>query len=95
MSFVRSVGLRVFFVVAPGGIGTYEEFIEILTLKQLGRHAKPIAMLNTCGYYEPMNALMKNTVEKGFMKAGGLELYRCIDTAESVLSYIEAELEAR
>ena len=35
------------FVMAPGGIGTLEEFFEILTLKQLGRHAKPIAVLNT------------------------------------------------
>ncbi|MBQ1223615.1 MAG: TIGR00730 family Rossman fold protein [Oscillospiraceae bacterium] len=83
------------FVVAPGGIGTYEEFIEILTLKQLGRHAKPIAMLNTCGYYEPMNALMKNTVEKGFMKAECLALYKSIDTADGVLSYVEEELGAR
>ena len=82
------------FVVAPGGIGTYEEFIEILTLKQLGRHSKPIAMLNTCGYYEHMNSLMQNTVEKGFMKAECLTLYKSLDTAEDVLSYVEAELGA-
>ena len=81
------------FVVAPGGIGTYEEFVEILTLKQLGRHNKPIAMLNTSGYYEPMNALMKNTVDRGFMKAQCLELYKSLDTAQAILDYIEAETE--
>ena len=39
------------FVVLPGGIGTFEEFLETLTLKQLGRHDKPIAVLNTLSYY--------------------------------------------
>ncbi|MBR6772744.1 MAG: TIGR00730 family Rossman fold protein [Clostridia bacterium] len=82
------------FVVAPGGIGTFEEFIEILTLKQLGRHTKPIAMLNTCGYYEHMNALMKNTVEKGFMKEECLGLYRSLDTAEEVLAFIGEAFES-
>ncbi|MBQ5649047.1 MAG: LOG family protein, partial [Clostridia bacterium] len=42
------------FVKLPGGIGTYEEFFEMLTLKQLGRHGKPMAMLNTNSYYDPM-----------------------------------------
>ena len=83
------------FVVAPGGIGTYEEFVEILTLKQLGRHSKPIVMLNTCGYYEPMDDLMKNTVDKGFMKAECLELYRSLDTPEDVIAFVEGSVKVK
>ena len=52
----------------PGGIGTYEEFFEILTLKQLGRHNKPIVILNTLGYYDRILDLLKATADTGFMK---------------------------
>ncbi len=76
------------FVVSPGGIGTYEEFIEILTLKQLGRHQKPIAVLNTLGYYEPMQALMQNTVTMGFMRRECLEMYKSCATPEEVMACI-------
>ena len=57
------------FIVLPGGIGTYEEFFEMLTLKQLGRHSKAMAMLNTRKYYDPMAAMLQNTVDEGFMSA--------------------------
>ena len=40
------------FIALPGGIGTYEEFFEALTLKQLGQHHKPMALLNTAGYFD-------------------------------------------
>ena len=80
------------FIVSPGGIGTYEEFVEILTLKQLGRHNKPIVMLNTMGYYEPMEALMKNTVDKGFMKKECLDLFVVIDNPGSAVAFIESVL---
>ena len=46
------------FVMTAGGIGTFEEFFEILTLKQLGRHNKPIAILNTNGYYDAMEQIL-------------------------------------
>lgn len=46
------------FVTLPGGIGTFEEFFEALTLKQLGRHAKAMAVLNTLGYYDAMEAML-------------------------------------
>ena len=76
------------FIVLPGGIGTYEEFFEMLTLKQLGRHGKPMAMLNTRGYYDPMNAMLRNTVDEGFMSASCMELFRVCNTPEEVLDYI-------
>ena len=76
------------FIVLPGGIGTYEEFFEMLTLKQLGRHGKPMAMLNTRGYYAPMNAMLQNTVDEGFMSANCLDLFKVCNTPEEVLDYV-------
>ena len=76
------------FIVLPGGIGTYEEFFEMLTLKQLGRHGKPMAMLNTRGYYDPMAAMLQNTVDEGFMSANCMELFGVYNTPAEVLDYV-------
>lgn len=76
------------FIVLPGGIGTYEEFFEMLTLKQLGRHSKPMAVLNTRGYYDPMAAMLENTVEEGFMSASCMDLFGVCSTPEEVLDYV-------
>ena len=77
------------FLMVPGGIGTYEEFFEILTLKQLGRHSKPIALLNVAGYFDPLEDMLSATVRKGFMKPACLQLYAAFSDAESALSYFE------
>ena len=77
------------FLVAPGGIGTLEEFFEVLTLKQLGRHNKPIAVLNAEGYYTPMLDLLRHTAREGFMREVNLSLVRECHTAEEVLTYFE------
>ena len=77
------------FVMMPGGIGTYEEFFEILTLKQLGRHNKPIVILNTLGYYDRILDLLKATADTGFMKPDCLQLYAVCETPDAVLSAIE------
>ncbi len=77
------------FVMTPGGIGTFEEFFEILTLKQLGRHNKPIAVLNVEGYYDNMIRMLRTTVDEGFMKAACLKLYGVFDSASELLDYLE------
>lgn len=64
------------FVMAPGGIGTMEEFFEIFTLRQLGRHRKPIFILNTEGYYDPLVAMLENAVREGFLDRTCLGLYQ-------------------
>ena len=76
------------FIVLPGGIGTYEEFFEMLTLKQLGRHNKPMVMLNTRNYYGPMAAMLQNTVDEGFMSASCMELFGVCNTPEEALDYV-------
>lgn len=77
------------FVMMPGGIGTFEEFFEILTLKQLGRHHKPIAIYNVNGYYDSMLAMMDNAISEGFMSDKCHSLYRVCSTADETLNYIE------
>ena len=72
----------------PGGIGTYEEFFEMLTLKQLGRHNKPMVMLNTRNYYGPMAAMLQNTVDEGFMSADCMDLFGVCNTPEEALDYV-------
>lgn len=78
------------FVLAPGGIGSFEEFFEILTLKQLNRHNRPIAVLNTNGYYDSMQKMIENTVSQSFAKPACMELYRLCATPEEALEYIES-----
>ena len=77
------------FITLPGGIGTYEEFLETLTLKQLGRHEKPMALLETLGYYQSMETMLRHTVEAGFMAAECLDMYRLFDDGEACLAYLE------
>lgn len=77
------------FIMTPGGVGTFEEFFEIMTLKQLARHSKAIAVLNTKGYYNIIEALMKEIAESGFMRRESLELYKFFSEPHSLLDYLE------
>ena len=75
-------------IVLPGGIGTFEEFFEMLTLKQLGRSDRAIVVLNTNNYYGPMQHMLKDTARQRFMSRGCLELYGLADTPDKALDYI-------
>lgn len=77
-------------LMVPGGIGTYEEFFEILTAKQLCRHNKPIAIYNILGYYEPLNRLMEEGIRQGFIKDSVTELYTVSDNSQVLIRYLEA-----
>ncbi len=77
------------FIVVPGGIGTFEEFFEILTLKQLCRHDKPIALYNIGGYYNELEAMMKASISKNFIKDNCSTLYKVTDNLETLFDYIE------
>ena len=80
------------FIALPGGIGTFEEFFETLTLKQLGRHTKPMALLNTLGYYDPMLAMLEKAAEDGFMSRGCFKLFAsCPEPAEALAHVQTAE----
>ncbi len=77
------------FIMTAGGIGTLEEFFEILTLRQLGRHNKPIAVLNTDGYYDAVTKMLETAVERKFMQSANLEMFGTFEDAEALLDYLE------
>lgn len=77
------------FIVTPGGAGTYDEFFEIFTLRQLSRHTKAIAILNINGYFNPLIELLDNAIEKNFMTEANRELYFVSESIEETLDYIE------
>ncbi|MBU3686255.1 MAG: TIGR00730 family Rossman fold protein [Mycobacterium sp.] len=56
------------FVVLPGGLGTYEEFFEVIVGRQLGDHGKPIVIVNHDGYYDPLIALIDHGIEHKFIR---------------------------
>jgi uncharacterized protein (TIGR00730 family) len=56
------------FIAMPGGIGTMEEFFEVLSWAQLGLHEKPCALLNVAGYYDPLIQFMDRAVSEDFVK---------------------------
>ncbi|MBP9988364.1 MAG: TIGR00730 family Rossman fold protein [Ruminococcus sp.] len=77
------------FIVTPGGIGTLDEFFEILTLKQLGRHNKPIALYNTNNYYDNISNLMNNSIKENFMSEQCKELFFISDNPSEIIDYIK------
>ncbi len=77
------------FVVTPGGIGTFEEFFEILTLRSLDRHKKPIAILNTNGYYDSLLSFLQSGVKQNFLKKENLELFFISEDANEILDFLE------
>lgn len=77
------------FVMTAGGIGTLEEFFEILTLRQLERHRKPIAVLNTDGYYDSVTEMLKTAVERRFMREANLTLFGTFKDPDALLDYLE------
>lgn len=77
------------FIVAPGGVGTFEEFFEILTLKNLGVHSKAIVLLNTNGYYDELDKFMRDGAEKRFVTEKCIRRYKLVATPDEALDYVE------
>jgi uncharacterized protein (TIGR00730 family) len=77
------------FVALPGGFGTLEEVFEILTLKQLQYHTKPIALLDVDGFYEPFNKLCEHMYEQKFAQPSHRQLYRVTPDIDSLFAYLE------
>ncbi len=78
------------FIVVPGGIGTFEEFYEILTLKQLCRHQKPIAVYNINGYYDEMILFIRKAIEQQFIRENCMDLFYVTEDLDDLFRYLEA-----
>lgn len=78
------------FIIVPGGIGTFEEFFEVFTLKQLERHNKAIAILNINGYYDAMLNMLDVAVEHKFLRETCRLLYKVFTDENEMLDYIES-----
>ena len=76
-------------MAVPGGIGTFDELFEILTLRQLGRHGKPIVLLNLRGYFDPLLALLDKAIEEGFLKEECRALWAAFSEEEALLDFLE------
>ena len=75
-------------ITLPGGCGTFEELMEAITLKRLGIFTKPIVILNTDGYYDPMLAMMENAIKEGFMREEHRDIWTVLEDPEKVLEAI-------
>ena len=79
------------FLVLPGGIGTMDEFFEVITLKQIGRAEGPIVLLNTAGFYDPLYAFLLRMAKGGFMSERCLDLIRLCAEPEEAMAALEQE----
>lgn len=80
------------FLALPGGIGTLEETIEMLTWAQLGRHNHPIFLLNIAGFWDPLIDLIDHMVASGFVQSAIHTRYTIVDDVEHILPKIKAAL---
>jgi uncharacterized protein (TIGR00730 family) len=74
------------FAVLPGGLGTLEELFEVLTWKQIRLHQRPILIVHSNGYWEPLIHLIRHIVEEGFARPGSEGLVTVVSSAEEVLA---------
>jgi uncharacterized protein (TIGR00730 family) len=73
------------FVALPGGLGTLEETVEMLTWAQLGQHEKPVVLANIGGFWEPLIALMAHMRDEEFIREGLMARYFVADTVEAIV----------
>lgn len=75
-------------IALPGGVGTLEELMEIITWKQLGLYANPIVILNTRGYFNPLKEMLERAVEEKFMREIHRNMWSIADTPRQAADLI-------
>lgn len=75
-------------VALPGGCGTFEELLEVITWKQLGLYLNPIVILNVDGYYDPLIEMLNRAAEYNFMRKQHLDIWKVATTAEEAVEYL-------
>lgn len=74
------------FIAMPGGFGTFDELFEILTWAQLHIHGKPVGLLNTDGYYDPLLAMVEHSIREGFVRPSNLDLFVVASTPAELIA---------
>ena len=78
------------FVALPGGFGTMEELLEVLTLRQLNLHDRPIVLVNVNGFWDPFLAMVREMTAQGFAREGEGALFVVAATAEEAVEMVES-----
>ena len=77
------------FVAFPGGFGTMEEIIEMITWKQMGIHGKPIVIANIKGFFQPLLQQFEMAVQKGYARKEDRILFAVAETSKAILTFLE------
>ncbi|MCJ7658192.1 MAG: TIGR00730 family Rossman fold protein [Anaerolineales bacterium] len=85
----RMIELADAFIALPGGFGTFEELFEALTWAQIGLHSKPVGLLNTRHYFDPLLAMVKHAQTEGFIYDEHRALFTCEEKPADLLSAME------
>ena len=80
-------------IALPGGCGTIEELMEVITWKTLGIYPKPIVILNTGGYYQPLLDMLQKSVDERFMRERNKEAWTVAATPEEAIAHLQRQLE--
>ncbi|MFP4003834.1 MAG: TIGR00730 family Rossman fold protein [Alphaproteobacteria bacterium] len=80
------------FIILPGGLGTLEEMLEMLTWRQLRQHDKPIVLVNIRDYWRPLVDLFQNTIARGFANPSVTRLWQTVDHVNQALPALRAAL---
>ena len=76
-------------IALPGGVGTLEELLETLTWRQLGLVKVPVIILNTLGYYDPLLAMLRHSIDEGFMKPSHDQLWQVAATPAEAIALLD------
>lgn len=80
------------FCVLPGGIGTLDEIFEVMTLKQIGEHKKPIIMYNANGFWNPLKNVIDTLIGEGYVRPEHAKLLTYVDNVDDILPTIDSEI---
>lgn len=77
------------FIALPGGLGTFEEFFEVLCWAQIGIHRKPIGLLNVNGYFDPLAEMIRHSVREGFTSDSYLDILTVSEDADELINILK------
>ena len=82
------------FIALPGGLGTFEEVFEVLVGRMLGYHDKPIVLLNTANYYNPLLSAIEHGIAERFIRPRARRAYYVAETVEAAISFVRSASQA-